>query len=38
MIELEPQAVKEYMQESRTGFWKMELTDSGVRMYADAAM
>ena len=38
MIDLEMQAVKEYVQESRTGYWKMELADGGIRMYADAIM
>ena len=38
MIELERQAVKEYIRESRTGFWKMELAEGGIRMYADATM
>ena len=38
MIELEPQARSEYIRESRTGFWKMELGDGEPRMYADAIM
>ena len=39
MIDLEMQAVEEYIRESRTGFWKMELDSDGTgRMYADAIM
>ncbi len=39
MIDLEQQTVREYIQESSTGFWKMELQDGAeVRMYADAIM
>ena len=38
MIELDTQAVKNYIQESRTGFWKMELLDGAGRLYADPIM
>ena len=27
MINLDPQAIRDYIRESRTGFWKMELRD-----------
>ncbi|MBD9184404.1 MAG: hypothetical protein EGQ26_01950 [Clostridiales bacterium] len=36
MINLDPQAIRDYIRESRTGFWKMELRDgAATRMYAD---
>lgn len=39
MINLDPQAVRDYIRESRTGFWKMELRDgAATRMYADDTM
>ncbi len=38
MIELDTQAAKNYIQESRTGFWKMELSDGPGRLYADPIM
>ena len=38
MIELDTQAAKNYIQESRTGFWKMELSDGSGRLYADPIM
>ncbi len=38
MIELDTQAAKNYIQESRTGFWEMELSDGPGRLYADPIM
>ena len=38
MIELETQALKDYILESRTSFWKMELEDKEARMHAGAIM
>ena len=39
MIELEMQTVKEYIRESRTGFWEMKWKEDGtVCLYADAIM
>lgn len=39
MFNLDPQSVRDYILESRTGFWKMELRDgAATRMYADDTM
>ena len=38
MIDLEQQTVREYIQESRTGFWKMELRDGAELTFGIAVL